>query len=302
MLIRQNQLLGEATAFLDTLYRVSPDENVYPAQMVNIHHQSRLGRDLIQLESFLQFGKMNGITDAGYAIHLICEANGVPSANHVAFAVNEENLLLDISLLETYCQLKNANFGVYVKPISDYSVFRTRLNEALMFDDAYPDYESSIYLQKYVRESVLDDAADKVNKGVGQAKDAVAGGAKEVAGKLASIRKEIANKAAKASATTGTAKVKLMQQINKLKDASSELTGKLSSAKNSIAHKAEGASNAVKSAVHNAQRAVRAKAREAHSGMSNAIDNASNAVSKHVDSAKDAVSNAADNIKSKFSS
>lgn len=335
MLIRQNQILGEATAFLDTLYRVSLEENGYPAKMVNIRHNQRLGRDLIQLESFLKFGQMNGITDGGYAIHVVCEANGVPSTN-IAFAVNEENLFLDVSLLETYCQLKNSNFGVYVQPISDYSLFRTHLNEALLFDDAYPDYESSIYLQQYVNESILDSAKATATKGIGQAKGAVSNGTKEIASKLASIRKEIAIKSSKAAATTGTAKVKLMQQVNKLKSAAKELSSQLSGAKNSMIHRAEKASKSVRSAVHTAQKNARAKARMAtgavdnvtkalgkhvdsakdaignvsnavgkhvsgaKDAVSNAMGNASNAISKHANSAKDAVAGAANNIKSKL--
>lgn len=301
MLIKQNQLLGEATAFLDTLYRIPIEENAYPARMVNVHHNSRLGQDLIQLESFLKFGQVNGINDGGYAIHLICEANEVPSVNRIAFAVNEENLFLDISLLETYCQLKNSNFGVYVSPISDYSPFVTKLREALMFDSAYPDYESSPNLQQYVNESILGDAKESVGRGIDKVKSAASSGSKEVAGKLASIRKEIATKTAKASTMTGSAKVKLTQEINKLKSASKDLTSQLSSARNSIAHKAEGAASSVNTAVKNAKKSAVSQFNSAKNAVSNAVGNASNAVSGYASSARDAVGNAVDNVKSKFS-
>lgn len=333
MLIKQNQLLGEATAFLDTLYRLPLSENSYPAKMVNVHHVSRLGRDLIQLESFLKFGQENGVNDGGYAIHLICEANDVESVNFVDFVVNEESLFLNTSILETYCQLKNSNFNVYVNPISEYSPYRTVLKEALLFDDAYPDYASSYNLQRYVNESFADEAKSRLDKGVSKAKSVANSGAKEVSSKLASVRKEIAVKSAKLQTATGPAKVKLMQQINKLKDASKELRNKFHSVTSGIAHKAEGAANSVSTAVKNAQRSARQQfdsatdaigkkihgARNtvsnaidsvtdraskgissAKDAVSGAVDNVSSAVGKHVNSAKDAVSNAANSIKSKF--
>lgn len=301
MLIRQNQLLGEATAFLDTLYRISINENAYPARMVNIRHIPRLGQDLIQLESFLKFGQMNGINDGGYAIHLICEANDVPS-NRIAFTVNEENLFLDTSLLETYCQLKNSNFGVYVSPISEYSPFYIKLNEALMFDDAYPDYESSPNLQQYVWESMLDNTKSEVSKGISKAKSATQSGAKEVANKLASTRKKIGELAAKASTATGPAKVKLTQQINKLKSASKDLTSQLGSTKSSIAHRAEGAANAVKSAVGNAKKSAMSQFNSAKNAISGVADKISNGISTHTKGARDALSNATDSISDKFDS
>lgn len=300
MLIRQNQLLGEATAFLDTLPRIPIQENTYPARMVNIRHNSRLGKDLIQLESFLKFGQINGINDGGYAIHIISEANELPSVNHIAFVVNEESLFSDISLMETYCQLKNSNFGVYVSPISEYSQFYTRLQEALLYDDAYPDYESSPNLQRYVRESVLDDAKSEISKGISKTKSTVAGGAKEIANKLASVRKEIAKKTAQAATATGSVKVKLTQQINKLKSASRELSSKLSGVKNSIAHKAEGAASAVKTAVGNAKKSAMSQFNSAKNAIGNAANNVSNSVSQHINSAKSAIGDTVSNVKSKF--
>jgi len=301
MLIKQNQLLGEATAFLDTLYRIALDENQYPARMVNIRHIPRLGRDLIQLESFLKFGQMNGINDGGYAIHLICEANEVPSTNHIAFEVNEANLFLDTTLLETYCQLKNSNFGVYISPISEYSPFYTKLNEALMFDDAYPDYESSPNLQQYVWESMLDDAKSEVSKGISKAKSATQSGAKEVANKLASTRKKIGELTAKASTASGPAKVKLTQQINKLKSASKDLTSQLGSTKSAIAHKAEGAANAVKTAVSNAKRSAVYQFNSAKNAVSGAANNISNSISSHTKGARDAISGATNRISNSVS-
>lgn len=312
MLIKQNQLLGEASAFLDSLYRLPLNENSYPAKMVNVHHVSRLGRDLIQLESFLKFGQENGINDGGYAIHLICEANELESSNFVGFVVNEESLFLNTSILETYCQLKNSNFGVYINPISEYSPYVTMLREAIMLDDAYPDYESSYHLQRYVNESFSDEAKSRITKGINKAKSVANSGTKEVSSKLASVRKEIASKTDKLQNATGPAKVKLMQQINKLKTVAKELKNKFHSTASGIAHKAEGAANSVKTAVKNAQRSARQqfdsatdnigkKISGAKNTISNAVGDVADRASSNINSAKDAVSNAANNIKSKFS-
>ena len=301
MLIRQNQLLGEATAFLDTLYRLPLNENTYPAHMINVRHNPRLGQDLIQLESFLAFGKINGINDAGYAIYTICEANDLPSVNRISFVVNEENLFSDVSLLETYCQLKNNNFGVYVAPISSYSPFYTKLHEALLFDDAYPDYESSPNLQRYVQESLLDDAKSEASKGISKTKQTVKNGAKEISHKLASVHKKMGELSAKASVATGPAKVKLTQQITKLKSASKDLTSQLSGMRNSIAHKAEGAANTVKQAVNSAKKSARSKLQSAHDAVSGAMDNVTDHISKHTQSARNAVGNASKNISNSVS-
>lgn len=256
MLIKQNQLLGEATAFLDTLNRIPIHENSFPARMVNIRHNPRLGKDLIQLESFLQFGQMNGINDGGYAIHLVCEANEVPSRNHLAFVVNEESLFSNVNILETYCQLKNSNFGVYIAPISDYSPYCTKLKEALMLDEAYDNYESSPNLQRYFHESIIDDAKSNITKGIASTKGAIKSSTSDAAKKLASVRKEISSKMAQAAKSTGSAKVHILRQVDKLKSLASDLKSDIVGAKNSIAHKATGMADSVRNAMKSARSSI----------------------------------------------
>lgn len=289
MLIKQNQLLGEATAFLNTLDRLLVNENTFPAQMVNVRHNSRLGKDLVQLESFLQFGQTNGVNDGGYALHLVCEANDLPSHNHLAFVVNEESLFSDISILETYCQLKNSNFNVYISPISNYSPYYTKLQEALALDEAYPTYEESPNLQRYLTESIVDDAKSKISSGVSSAQNTIKSSTKDAASKLASVRKEISAKMSKAATATGSAKVHIMRQVDKLKGLASDLKSQIVGAKNSIAHKASGVADSVRSAVRSARKRV-----------TDGVSDIGDSLGKHIDSAKSAISNAASSVKSKF--
>lgn len=319
MLISQSQLFGEATAFLNEMDRLEYDdyENIYPATMVNITHNPRLSKDLIQLESFLQYGQLNGIDDGGYAIYRVCEANEVPLDN-LAFTVHEENLYIDPMLLNTCIDLSESNFEIFISPISSDSIFYTRLTEALQYDMAYDGYENSPNLQAYVNESILDTARTKVESGAKKVKGAVSGGVKEVAGKLASIRKQISEKTKKLWSSTGTAKVAIKRQIDKLKGALKALgqkaghlkdaaVSKVKSIGSSIGNKASGAASAVKGTA----RTVGNKISSAASSVGNAAGSAKDTISNKASSAADYIgdkakavkqtaSNAVDSIKNKI--
>lgn len=258
MLIKQNQLLGEATSFLDSLEQLTLGEASFTPYQVNVRHNQRLGQDLVQLESFLEYAQSNGIDDAGYALHRVCEANEVPR-DSLAFLANEENLLEDDELLDTFVQLYEAGFPVHVAPISDGSPYYLALLEALNLDQAYDSYEESPNLIMYVNESIIDDAKDKIsgfassvkNKVTGAAgavKDKVSGGAKAVASKLASVHKEIAKKSSEMLKATGPAKVFIKRQINKLKDVAKELKAKLVRAKDAVGDKLSSAGKSIKDA------------------------------------------------------
>lgn len=304
MLIKQSQLLGEATAFLETLDRLTIDENSYPAKMVNVRHNSRLGKDLIQLESLVRFGQENGIYDGGYAIHLICEANEVPNRNHLAFIVREENMFNDANLLETYCQLTNSNFKVYIAPISDYSPYHTRLVEALNLDEPYDTYDTSPNLQTYIHENILDDAKDTVSSKAKSAKSAIDSGIKDAASKLASVRKEITSTMAKAANATGSAKVNLMRKVNKLRDAASDLRDNITGSAKSISHKATGAANAVKNAIHGAHKSARNRFNDISDHVSNLGGDAKDAISRatqRFDGLSNAAQSAAHKVRSSIS-
>ena len=337
MLIKQNQLLGEATSFLDSLEQLTLDEASFTPYQVNVRHNQRLGQDLVQLESFLGYAQSNGIDDAGYALHRVCEANEVPR-DSLAFLANEENLLEDDELLDTFVQLYEAGFPVHVAPISDGSPYYLALLEALNLDQAYDSYEESPNLIMYVNESIIDDAKDKIsgfassvksgvsnaastvkNKVTGAAgavKDKVSGGAKAVASKLASVRKEIAKKSAEILKATGPAKVFIKRQINKLKDAAKELKAKLVRAKDavgeklssagksikdaasSIGDKFSGATDSVKSGVKGIGSKISGAASTAGSKISGAASSVSSGVKSGLSTAGSKISGAAGSVKS----
>lgn len=291
MLISQSQLFGEATAFLNEMDRLEYDdyENIYPATMVNITHNPRLSKDLIQLESFLQYGQLNGIDDGGYAIYRVCEANEVPLDN-LAFTVHEENLYIDPILLNTCIDLSESNFEIFISPISSDSIFYTRLTEALQYDMAYDGYENSPNLQAYVNESILDTARTKVESGAKKVKGAVSGGVKEVAGKLASIRKQIAEKTKKLWSSTGTAKVAIKRQIDKLKGAFKALSTKAGHLKDAAVSKVRSIGSSIKSTASSVKNTV-----------SNKASSAADYISDKARAAKQTASDAVNSVKNKFS-
>ena len=312
MLISQSQLFGEATAFLNEMDRLEYDdyENIYPASMVNITHNPRLSKDLIQLESFLQYGQLNDIDDGGYAIYRVCEANEVPLDN-LAFTVHEENLYIDPMLLNTCIDLSESNFEIFISPISSDSIFYTRLTEALQYDMAYDGYENSPNLQAYVNESILDTARTKVESGAKKVKGAVSGGVKEVAGKLASIRKQIAEKTKKLWSSTGTAKVAIKRQIDKLKGAFKALgqkaghlkdaaVSKVRSIGSSIGSKASSVANTISSKASGAASAVKDAAGSAKDTISNKASSAADYIGDKARAAKQTASDAVDSVKNKI--
>lgn len=325
MLIKQNQLLGEATSFLDSLEQLTLDEASFTPYQVNVRHNQRLGQDLVQLESFLEYAQSNGIDDAGYALHRVCEANEVPR-DSLAFLANEENLLEDDELLDTFVQLYEAGFPVHVAPISDGSPYYLALLEALNLDQAYDSYEESPNLIMYVNESIIDDAKDKIsgfassvkNKVTGAAgavKDKVSGGAKAVASKLASVHKEIAKKSSEMLKATGPAKVFIKRQINKLKDVAKELKAKLVRAKDAVGDKLSSAGKSIKDAassigdkfsgtadsVKSGVKSIGSKISGAASSAGSKISGAAGSVKSGLGSVGSKISDAASSAKNKAS-
>lgn len=291
MLIKQNQLLGEATALLDSLDRFSLDESVISPLCVNVRHNPRLNQDLVQLESFLDYAQANGIDDAGLALHRVCEANEVPR-NSLAFLANEENLLADDELLETFSQLQGAGFPMHIARISDVSPYYTQLLEALSLDQAYDTLEESPNLIRYINESVVDDAKTKITNAASSAKSKAASGAKDAAAKLASVRKEIAKKSSEMLKATGPAKVFLKRQIDKLKDTASALKRKLVSAKDTVGDKLSSVGSSIKGAASS----VGSKLSGAVDSVKSGLGSVKNKITGGADSAKNALSNVGKNI------
>ena len=282
MLIKQNQLLGEATALLDSIDHLSLDESAFDPSMVNVRHNARLGQDLIQLESFLGFAQCYGIEDAGLAIHRVCEANSVPRDN-LGFVANEENIIADDELADTFTQLAEAGFPCHVARISSDSLYYSSLMEALEMDQEYATLDESANCLNYLNESIITDAKDKASSGYnyakgkvsgayGVAKNKVSGAVSVISKKLASVRKALAAKAAEAKKAPASAKALIVRQMDKLKAMAKSLKSKLFDLKDSAANKVSGAAKSAKEAGGKAVDAVSAKASKVKEGITSGID------------------------------
>jgi hypothetical protein len=282
MLIKQNQLLGEATALLDSIDHLSLDESAFDPSMVNVRHNARLGQDLIQLESFLGFAQCYGIEDAGLAIHRVCEANSVPRDN-LGFVANEENIIADDELADTFTQLAEAGFPCHVARISSDSLYYSSLMEALEMDQEYATLDESANCLNYLSESIITDAKDKASSGYnyakgkvsgayGVAKNKVSGAVSVISKKLASVRKALAAKAAEAKKAPASAKALIVRQMDKLKAMAKSLKSKLFDLKDSAANKVSGAAKSAKEAGGKAVDAVSAQASKVKNGITSGID------------------------------
>jgi hypothetical protein len=282
MLIKQNQLLGEATALLDSIDHLSLDESAFDPSMVNVRHNTRLGQDLIQLESFLGFAQCYGIEDAGLAIHRVCEANSVPRDN-LGFVANEENIIADDELADTFAQLAEAGFPCHVARISSDSLYYSSLMEALEMDQEYATLDESANCLNYLNESIITDAKDKASSGYnyakgkvsgayGVAKNKVSGAVSVISKKLASVRKALAAKAAEAKKAPASAKALIVRQMDKLKAMAKSLKSKLFDLKDSAANKVSGAAKSAKEAGGKAVDAVSAQASKVKNGITSGID------------------------------
>ena len=229
MLIREETLVSSANINITDYLHES--ESTYLPNMVTIRHNSRLDKDLIQLESFVKYGRDNDIDNGGYAIAKVCEANEIGDMDKIAFIVNEEHLYSDDDVVDTFIQIKESGMDVFVSPISDDSIFVTKLREAMMFDESYENYDQALNLQAYVNESIIDDFSSRASSLTNRGKKAASDTVSSLSQKLAAIRKEISLTTSKLGRTVGSTKALLQRKISKLKDAATNVKNKLSRAK-----------------------------------------------------------------------
>ena len=213
-------------------------ESYNTANMVTIRYSNRLDKNMIQLESMVDYAVANGISDANIAIKKICEDNHIDE--NVSFCVNEASLYMDSNMINTVRSLRENQYRVGIMPILKTSIFYTKLQEALELDDDCVEYDTSENLIQYVNESIvgntIDRAKTRASNVYNYAKEnftnnvtKIKEGRESLANKYAAIKRSIGEKAEAAKRATGEAKVKLLQQINKLKEAASNLKQKLSS-------------------------------------------------------------------------
>lgn len=217
MIIKERDITDSNGSYIlkytDQLYE---HEMTYPASIIPVIYSKKTNCDLIQLESFLQFGKYNNISDGTLAVSKICEANNI-SMKNIGFIVNEENLYNDSEVANTYIQLCEYNFPIFVKPISKHSIYYMKLNEALILDRNYANIEESDNIIKYCMYPIGESLEDT---------------RKTISKKLASVKQSLKEKINEFRNTTGAdAKLMINNQINKLKSSAEFLKNKLSELK-----------------------------------------------------------------------
>ena len=266
----------EVTTFelLESLPSLNESLSSYNGEMVPIRHNSRLGKNLIQLEDFYKYSTINNFEDGDAAIGAVCESNMIS----VDGSIDELAQLAE--------EVKTAGYPFYVSEISSSSNYYKNLQEALALDEGATCFEESQALQAFC-EGVLEDklagvtnginnavdgavnnftntfnarkrqlgaAADqiksKVTNGfnavknapgnamnmINNARNAFTNGANDVSNRLAAINKTIREKTAQLQQVPGNAKMAIQNQINSLRGAASALQQKLVVAKNNFVH------------------------------------------------------------------
>ena len=247
MLFKQSELdsaLDEASRLLEGSSYLTDAESVYHPSMLPIRENSRLGLNMIKLEDFVEYALDNGISDAGYALNSVCEANDVEPGT-IGFSIDEVSAIYDDEMTDTAVQLKEAGVPVFANPISSlnpvYQITEAVIDTMVQYADTEQEDVADALFEAYVNDdydTVLSEAeiVDKIKSGAESAKNAVAGAASDAkkfaSEKLASLRKKLRELQAKAAKATGQAKDFILRQIDKVKQAISHLVAKIKSLKN----------------------------------------------------------------------
>lgn len=196
------------------------EEQPVAPMMVTIVENSRLGKSLIQLESFMDYAEANNIDDAGYAIASVCEANNM-NINEVGFRVHDYSIITNEDVAETAMLMQENGFPVVVCPIGKDSYYYQQLDSALAMDEDCTTFEESPNLLEYC--GVYDEAFDWVKNTVSRNLN----NAKETAGR---VRDNISNKYNTVKGKASNAKDALSKKFAALKQKAGELKSKISQA------------------------------------------------------------------------
>jgi len=277
-IIRNREKLGTTLSFLDSLEPL--EEHAFSPQLVNVVNNARVQKDLIQLESFIQYAKDNCLNDAGETLHRVCEANCVPETyrNTLGFVVNEYSILADAEIFETMVQLQESGMSVFVAPISSISPFYTKLTEALDLDDDETEFSNCTNLHRYINESIYEDVKNKISAGYQGVKAKVSGAIGEVSKKMASVRKKISELNDKLHKTAGDGKIFVSRQIDKLKKTYNSLKAKMIELKKKAGQKVSGAIDSAKKAAQSAGDWASEKYDSAKKTVSSGIDSFKNKI------------------------
>lgn len=213
MIIKERDIIDSDGSYIFKYMNYLSEEVSYPETVIPIIHNKKHNYDLIQLESFLKFGKYNNISDGTLAISKLCEYHNL-SMKNIGFVINEESLYENSEISDTYIQLCEYNFPIYINPISKHSIYYMKLNEALILDKDYYNIEECNNIINYcmypIQEEYLEDTRKTISK------------------KLASVKKSIMEKINKLKkANNSEERFFLSKQIDKLKASATFLKNKL---------------------------------------------------------------------------
>lgn len=218
---------------------------------INILVNDHLSKKLINIEYFNEYAYLNNITDAGYAIAIICEAHNI-QPDSIGFFIEDYKYLASDLIMETAIELLEKGYTIYQTNIPSSSFYYQALQEAFMKDQNY-ELEDSENLIAYCEDgNIFEHAGDKIGKG----KDLLVNTTKSrynkvkdnlsdvIAKKLSAAKKTAKELAAKASRVSGSTKAFFLRQLDKAKELVRYLENKLAKAK--IGKKADSATNTFK--------------------------------------------------------
>lgn len=243
MLFKQSELqepsfLDEAMNIISNTSFLSESEGFYHPSMVSIRENVSLGKNLIKLEDLVEYSISNGITNAGQAIQTICEQNGIET-DSIGFSVNETSIIADRDMADTVAAFQEGGMDVYINPISSMdpvyqittSIVEAMIDNAGTENEAYFDH----LFESFINDSYEDiiNEAEVVNNVNGK-EETVQNTADQAqndtdgfwARKIAALKSTYRKLKEKAAGATGTAKQKILEQMQKVSDAIKHLKEK----------------------------------------------------------------------------
>ena len=257
MLFKQSELqepsfLDEAMNIISNTSFLSESEGFYHPSMVSIRENVSLGKNLIKLEDLVEYSISNGITNAGQAIQTICEQNGIET-DSIGFSVNETSIIADKDMADTVVAFKEGGLDVYINPISSMdpiyqittSIVEAMIDNAGTENEAYFDH----LFESFINDSYEDiiNEAEVVNNVNGK-EETVQNTADQAqndtdgfwARKIAALKSTYRKLKEKAAGATGTAKQKILEQMQKVSDAIKHLKEKFFKKKEACQQETEG--------------------------------------------------------------
>lgn len=156
-------LLDELKSTLDSLPSLTEEEMVFKEEMVPIRESGRLQKYLIEMEDLSRYMITNGIKDINQALSNICEANGIPGAEHdVALVIDEQSILdemtelgFNVGDLHTQTGLGKGMLGDHL----DIQKFRKFANSKEVIDTITNRYGLPVVKKKY-NVGMINESAD----------------------------------------------------------------------------------------------------------------------------------------------